>query len=114
MKAAVLLIGVVVLLAAGWKLVGVGGDNLASKIKQTLNEHPLLHFKHPVGVVESVECEDDAAIKVPPHDDSFYNCVVRYDDGALEPWCAATGVSAAPGGFTAFPEHCSSMDDPGQ
>ena len=86
-KAAALVIGLLVLGVGGWKVVGPGGDSLGPKLKDTLNEYPLMHRHHP-GVVEAVKCEDEVGF-VGYGDIPYHQCVVRYEDGVREPWCVA-------------------------
>jgi hypothetical protein len=109
-KAAVLIAAALVLLVGSWALLGRGGDSLGTKLKQNLNEHPLLHSHHP-GAVEAVECDEHVALESPAGD-SFYDCLVRYDDGILEPWCAST-LGDHPGGATGVSrKRCSAIETP--
>lgn len=104
MKAAALVIGVLVLGVGGWKAVGPGGDSLGAKLKDTLNEHPQMHPLR-FGVVEAVECEEEVGF-VGVGDIPYHQCVVQYDDGVQDPWCVAR-VRDAPFGLVAGIAKCS-------
>jgi hypothetical protein len=103
-KAAALVIGVLVLGVGGWKAVGPAGDSLGAKLKDTLNEHPQMHPLRP-GVVEAAECEEEVGF-VGVGDIPYHQCIVRYEDGVQDPWCVAR-VSDAPFGLHVVTPRCS-------
>ena len=108
MKSTALLIAaVLVTVFFGWKAVGVvRGESLPTMLEDTLNEYPNLRsedFQHS-GAVESVDCDDEVAAKLPGM--SFHDCLVRYEDGTLQPWCVAKHRDA-PTDFVGGPGRCS-------
>jgi hypothetical protein len=104
---ALVIAAVVVTVFFGWKAFGViRGESLAAMLEDTLNEYPnarLGDFQGS-GRVESVECDDEVAAKLPGM--SFHDCLVRYEDGTLQPWCVAK-YRPAPTHFAGGPGGCS-------